>query len=130
MAVCSIITGHEKGELIVWEQTSNEYRKLILKSYLYEVVQIEISNDTMMVATFSSNLDIWSIEFKLLRTIDMTSLGVKLFGYEIMHFAPVDCQGEIIVMTNNGDMVRLNNVCDKTRSMKPTRLNIVKIKGG
>jgi len=87
-----VLTGHENGELYHWEQGLDEYRKQLLKTYPAEVVQVQSFNDLVLVASFSSYLDIWSIEFKLLRTIDTTALGLKLFNYEIVQFVPTEKQ--------------------------------------
>ena len=91
-------------------------------------MQIESLNDLILVASFSSYLDVWSLEMKHLRTIDVTALGLKFLSYEIIHFAPTANQ-EVIVMTHRGDMVRLNIESSKAK-IKPTRIsNIIKLPG-
>lgn len=89
---------------------------------------MEPINDTIVVATFSSFLDVWSIELTLLRTVDITSLGLKLFSYEVIHVAATSKE-ELIVMTNRGDMIRLNTIDEPDKELKPTRVNIIRLPG-
>lgn len=121
-AVCAMLTGHELGELYHWEQGIEEYRKQLLKTYPAEVVQLTAVEDFIVVVSFSSFLDVWSIELKLLRTIDVTTLGLKLFSYDLIQAVPVSTN-ECIVMSQRGDMVRLAALTNLQSQVRATRIS-------
>lgn len=73
-----------------------------------------------MVACFCCYIDIWSLELKLLKTVDITSINISCFNYEIVNVAGMG--RDIVMVTQEGDVIKMVN--EKYR-----KLNVIKMKG-
>lgn len=60
--------------------------KIFEKKYDSEIIKIEFMKEHIVVATFSSAIELFDYNFNLFHTLDITSLGIKLFNYNVIDF--------------------------------------------
>jgi hypothetical protein len=80
-----IITGHEKGEVIIW---STSYKAVVweLCNESNEIVSIIPFTNFILIASNSSIINFYDVDLrnkKKLFQIDLTTLDIQLRGYDL-----------------------------------------------